>query len=551
VAATHVDPAKATLLWELRHRYPLTPNGLQPGSHALRSGQTALYPEMEELPTIAQDAEHLHLLQELAPVSAMAVPLKAQGDTIGVMTLASTRQERRFDRAAIKLAEELASRAAIAVEHAWLYREARQAERESRRHAARVSALAEASRTFAETSRDVETLLQTAARQVAEEIGDYCGILLLSEDGQWLRPAAISHRHPEGRAILQEMLTAADQGSAEGINGKVVQTGQPILIPVVNPAELRAEIKPEYTPYLERLGMQSLVVVPLQVQGRILGTLPSMRSRPDAPYTLEDQTFLQELADRIALAIENTRIYQKLTEREQQLQELVGKLLVAHEEERRRVAYEVHDELAQVAASAHQHLQAFASQHRPRSREAREQLNRTVELAQHTIREARRIVANLWPTVLDDFGLVAAIRAQVKELQAAGWEVDWQENLGVERLSSVVETSVFRVVQEALRNVQKHTDISRVRIRLDRQADAIRLEIRDWGQRFDPKGITTGGAGERVGLASMQERITLLGGQFAVESERGAGTRVVATVPVAGPKSTLLRPPNEQPDAGY
>lgn len=348
VAAVHLDPAQTSLLWELRRRYPLTADGLQPGSHALRSGQTARYPEMEELPTIAQDAEHLSVLQALAPVSAIAVPLIVQGATIGAMTLASIRPERQFDRTAIKLAEELAS--------------------------------------------------------------------------------------------------------------------------------------------------------------------------------------------RVAIAIEQTRLYQKLLEREQQLQELVGKLLVAQEEERRRVAYEVHEELAQVAASAYQHLQSYAHQHRPRSREAREQLSRTVELARLTIREARRIVANLRPTVLDDFGLTAAIRVQIEELQATGWEVDWEENLGSDRFSPVVETSIFRVIQEVLRNVQKHNEVGRVRITLARQPGAIHLKIRDWGRGFDPADIPTGGAGERVGLASMQERITLLGGQFSVESDVGTGTRVAAIVPVPGPK---------------
>ncbi len=348
VAAVHIDPARTLLLWELRRRFPLTLDGLQPGSQALRSGQSIRYPEMEELPTIAQDAEHLALLQALAPFSAVAVPLIVHGTTIGVMTLASTRPERQFDRTAIRLAEELASRAAI--------------------------------------------------------------------------------------------------------------------------------------------------------------------------------------------AIEQTRLHQQLMGREQQLQELVGKLLVAQEEERRRVAYEVHDELAQVAASAHQHLQSFATQHRPCSHEAREQLSRTVELAQLTVREARRIVANLRPTVLDDFGLVAAIRVQVHELQATGWKVAWEEDLGTERFSPAVETSVFRVIQEALRNVQKHNEVGRVRITLARQPGAIHLEIRDWGRGFDPADIPTGGAGERVGLASMQERITLLGGRFNVESDVGTGTRITAIVPVSGPK---------------
>src|SRR5262249_28419643 len=102
----------------------------------------------------------------------------------------------------------------------------------------------------------------------------------------------------------------------------------------------------------------------------------------------------------------------QIAEREQRLQELVRQLQIAQEEERRRVAYEIHDGLAQVAASAHQHLQTFADYHTPDSKAARESLQRTVELVQRTVREARRLIAGLRPTALDDFGLGTAIRLE-------------------------------------------------------------------------------------------------------------------------------------------
>jgi GAF domain-containing protein len=99
--------------------------------------------------------------------------------------------------------------------------------------------------------------------------------------------------------------------------------------------------------------------VPLRIRDQVIGTLGISRDEPARLYTLEDQTFLQELADRAA-AIDNTRLYGQLAERERRLQDLIGRLFMAQKEERRRVAYEVHNELAQVAASTHQHLQAFA-----------------------------------------------------------------------------------------------------------------------------------------------------------------------------------------------
>ena len=174
---------------------------------------------------------------------------------------------------------------------------------------------------------------------------------------------------------------------------------------------------------------------------------------------------------------------------------------MAQEEERRRVAYDVHDGVAQVAASAHQHLQAYARFHRPRSAEARVDLERALDLARRTVGEARRVIADLRPTVLDDFGLATALRRQVEALRAEGWEVSYDDLLGTERLPSAVETGLFRVAQEALANVRKHATTTRVHLALRRKGRAVRLEVQDWGRGFRPTAARDGaGPGERVGL---------------------------------------------------
>ena len=135
--------------------------------------------------------------------------------------------------------------------------------------------------------------------------------------------------------------------------------------------------------------------------------------------------------------------------REGRLQDLVRRLQVAQEEERRRVAYEIHDGLAQVAAAVSKHLQTFADYHAPESKSGREALGRTVELVQRTVREARRLIAGLRPTVLDDFGLATAIRLRRRTLRGEGWQVSYEEDLGDQRLASQIETALFRVAQEA------------------------------------------------------------------------------------------------------
>jgi signal transduction histidine kinase len=225
---------------------------------------------------------------------------------------------------------------------------------------------------------------------------------------------------------------------------------------------------------------------------------------------------------------------QQIATRERRLQDLVRRLQVAQEEERRRVAYEIHDGLAQVAASAHQHLQTFADYHAPDSPGGREALGRTVELVQRTVREARRLIAGLRPTVLDDFGLATAIRLEVEALRGEGWQVTYAEDLGDRRLPSQIETALFRVAQEALTNVRKHAGRTRVAVSLGQHDDMIRLTVHDRGRGFGALGPQDRPRpGERVGLLSMHERVALLRGHCTVTSQPGEGTQVIAEVPLA------------------
>ncbi len=226
----------------------------------------------------------------------------------------------------------------------------------------------------------------------------------------------------------------------------------------------------------------------------------------------------------------------RLAESERRLKELVGKLVAAQEEERRNVAYEIHDGLTQVAIAAHQHLQIFADAHPPGSRVQPGELDRALSLAQRVVREARRVIEGLRPTALDDFGLAAALRLMAEELREEGWEMVYEENLGGIRLSPEAETGLYRVAQEALSNARKHAGTRAARLKLALGRRKLRLEVEDRGRGFDPRETMrrAGGPGERVGLAGMRERIGLLGGKLAIVSEPGKGTSVIAEVPLDG-----------------
>jgi PAS domain S-box-containing protein len=237
-----------------------------------------------------------------------------------------------------------------------------------------------------------------------------------------------------------------------------------------------------------------------------------------------NETLEEQVAERTA----------QLIDRERRLKELVGKLVAAQEEERRRVAYEVHDGPTQVAVAAHQHLQDFAYKHPPSSPVGEEKLDRALALVQQTVKETRHIIEGLRPTALDDYGLAAAVRLRIEELRKEGWQIDYEEDLGEERLSPEIEAALYRVAQEALTNVGKHARIKTAHVSLKQRSGKVCLEVEDEGCGFDPSVPKKGasGPGERVGLHSMKERVALLGGELVITSEPGTGTSLLAEIPL-------------------
>jgi signal transduction histidine kinase len=156
-----------------------------------------------------------------------------------------------------------------------------------------------------------------------------------------------------------------------------------------------------------------------------------------------------------------------------------------------------------------------------------------LSLVRQTVSDARRIIANLRPTALDDFGLAAAVSLEVESLHEEGYQVDYEEKLGDERLATAVEIALFRTTQEALANFRKHAQTQQVRIRLQRWEEEVHLEVQDYGCGFDPNAASVGsGPGERVGLAGMRERVSMLNGELEINSRPGAGTSISVTVPL-------------------
>lgn len=273
--------------------------------------------------------------------------------------------------------------------------------------------------------------------------------------------------------------------------------------------------------------------VPLYVHGRVLG-LAEIYSYSMSLVTSETTSLFLTLVSQLGVSMDNARLYGELQRREHQLRNFVGRLFTAQDDERRRMAYDIHDGLAQLIVSADMHLSNFASIHREDPVIEEADLQKGLARLKAALAEVRRVVAELRPSTLDDFGLANTLRRHVEELaQDEHWEFSFEENLGSERLDPTLENGVFRIVQESLNNVRKHSATRKVHLELKHEGDMIRILVQDWGKGFDPERARQ--LEGHFGLSGIEERARLLGGSYQVESHPGEGTVLKVELPYYPP----------------
>ncbi len=265
---------------------------------------------------------------------------------------------------------------------------------------------------------------------------------------------------------------------------------------------------------------------------RLTANLEHMRVRLEA--TLEDHRRWNEALEE--MVEERTRelsaLYEQLQGREAVCKRLLGKVLTAQEEERARLARELHDIIGQSLTAIIMTTTAVENSLPTAFVSGKEKLSNVRNIAVQALQDLRQLIFDLRPEVLDDLGLAMALHSQVKKhLEPAGIQVQLRATGLKDQLPAEVETAIFRVVQEAITNIARHAHASKATISLTKKDSRLIVRVEDNGVGFDPDQAMNGRR-QAWGLHGMEERITLLGGKFYIGSKPGNGTLVLAEVPL-------------------
>ena len=316
-------------------------------------------------------------------------------------------------------------------------------------------------------------------------------------------------------------LTSPEFHTEDTFSGVVVRTGKPLIV-------TRASEHSEYkSAILEKVGGQTFVGFPMMVGEKIVGSLGL--AHPESIEITDGMArWIESLANYVAALTERKRAEEDLRLSREQLRELSTHLRSAVEEERKRIAREIHDELGQELSLLRLELGLIEGRLRKDQKDLRKGTKSMSKLIISSIQTVRRISSDLRPTLLDSLGLGAAVEWQVKEFQK---KTKIRCDLSIEPTELKVDqdrsTALFRILQEALTNVARHSKATKVKVKLQASEKSIVLTVQDNGIGIAPERIADA---KSFGLIGIRERVHQLGGSVSIGGSRKKGTLVSVTV---------------------
>jgi signal transduction histidine kinase len=447
---------------------------------------------------IADDPRSVGLPPNHPPMHTfLGAPILLRGVAFGNLYLSEKRNGGDFTEDDEDLIRLLAAQAAVAIENARLYES-------STRWLRQLESVNELGNALA-SELELRPLLALVAQRLRELV-DARLVLIALPAGDGLQVEAADGDGDAGATGMTLDLVRSKAGRVLE-RGRSERVDSVLDDPEIDQGAARA------------LGVSSGLYVPLVARGRVVGVVIAHdRAGPLPAFTDDDLRLAETLAARAAVAVD-------LSERVSR--DAVRRVVEAQELERARLARELHDETGQALTSILLGLKPLEQS--AATDETRTSVAAVRELVVSTLQDVRRLAVELRPSALDDFGLATAIERLAETFREhSGLEVDVDTQLGDERVPGELETTLYRIVQEALTNIAKHAGARRVSILLVQRGRSLAAVVEDDGSGFDPDAVAADG----LGLVGMHERVALVGGRLRVEASPGKGTTVAAEVPL-------------------
>ena len=369
---------------------------------------------------------------------------------------------------------------------------------------------------------NLDTALGNALDKTLEIMDEKSGsILILDEKREILRCRV-------QRGLYQHDSRQVCYRLDEGASGIAAMNKKTVIVDDVKSNDSAISPYPLYAS-----DFRAFASLPLLSKGQVLGVL-EIASRDAYRFTVTNVRLMEGIARVIAAAVENAKLHQEVHDKEAIRGELIQGMFSIQEEERKRIARELHDETSQVLASLNASLEAASGMLPKDTGKVKAIIKNAQALSINILDEIHKIIYELRPSLLDDLGLVAATRwLAEKNLTDIEITVQFNRKGKEKRLPSRVESLLFRIIQEAVYNIAKHANAKNAVIELLFKTDSIRVKIDDDGIGFDVnEAISTKARPRGLGLLGMKERVELFKGKLVIRSRPGGGTRIQIEIPL-------------------
>jgi PAS domain S-box-containing protein len=493
--------------------------------HAAASGEAIVVENIDTDPRYER-LTHDRSAQTTGQKFAASFPIKHEADILGVITCVG-RQARSLTDHEMHLIASMSNQIAVAVHNARLYSEVEKQSRE-------LSALFEVT-AAATQSLEMDRVLEEVIRRINENfLFDATRFYLFDEQQEHLHCRATHQMDPK---FATRTVTFK---KGQGITGHVAATGTALIVE-------NTQDNPSYQSLSQnnKGGARFVAGFPVKYGSQTLGVIMCLGEHPRwlSKHEIE---LIESLSGQIAIAITNAHLYEQTKKQTEQLRSLSTHLETVREQERTRISRELHDELGQALTGLKFDVAWVSARLSDSESSLVARLATMSESLDNTIQTIRQISARLRPDILDKLGLSAAVEWQLQEFRRrSGINYHFNSHPTDIRLHERPSIALFRILQEALTNVARHSQASRVRVAIEQQAQEVSLQVDDNGCGIEDDKLV---GGQSLGLLGMRERATSLGGSVTIRRNGEQGTVVTAVIPIQlGSNELDFSPGSQEP----